>query len=231
MIRRNETGEICFHPYEDSEEFASALREIFTTTEVGKNFKDNYYSKGTEDLYTDKLVKAATLISGTSIVSINNLKRAFELLIDTGEYQPKDFAPTLELVEPAPDIRPRTRDGKLMTEAQIKWSEHRQFAESHSAEECRRRARADAEFGSFMRKNLEREMAGGVGDAVTPIGDSNLLPRHSPDHELQMFSQKYAKEPSSNLRPKGGFVTLDGQQMSYTQFIDLVNKATAARLI
>jgi hypothetical protein len=230
MIRRNELNEVVFDPRKDHEEFKSCLREIFRTTDAGRNFVKNCFTEENEDLHTQKLISAASLISGSSEVGISHLTRALELLLDSGEIQPREYAPAAELTEPEEDTRPRDKNGKLLSLHQIAWSEFRQYSETHSSEDCRRRARTDAGFANFMRKNLEREMGGGVGDAVTPVGDQGTK-RVEPTNELAEFARAYHAEPAANLKPRGGYVLLAGQQMPYSRFIEMVNKCAAIKLI
>jgi hypothetical protein len=99
--------------------------------------------------------------------------------------------------EPEPEV-PTDRNGRPLSEAQMRWSEYREFSESHSMKECRERARTDAGFNSFMTKNLQREMAGGVGDEV-----ENLNQRNQPapvTEELKAFAAEYHRTPTEKLR-------------------------------
>ena len=160
------------------------------------------------------------------------MTKALQLLIDSGEIQPKDFAPSAHLEEPVEDLRPRDKNGKLLTESQRQWSEYRQFTETASMEEVNRRKCTDAGFASFVRKNYEREAAQEIGDAVVPVGQSNAQQTSKQiSGALVDFANAYRTEPSQNLFPKGGFVTLAGRRIPYSQFIDQVNAATAAGLI
>jgi hypothetical protein len=54
--------------------------------------------------------------------------------------------------EPARDSR-----GHLLGDSQRKWQEYREYSESHSSQDCKNRARVDAGYASFVKKNLERE--------------------------------------------------------------------------
>ena len=228
MIGRNVAGHMTFTA-DDREEVAYALKEIFQT-DIGQTYKRDFYApeRGDDDL--DKILRAAEMLAGGPNITVQFIERALQLLMDSGELQPRELASAQELAEPEKDPRPRDRNGKLLTPQQIAWSEYRQYAETHSSEECRQRARSDAGFASFMRKNLEREMGGGVGDAVIPVGDQGTQ-RVEPNATLVEFARKYHAESVINLRPKGGSVTLAGEQMPYQKFLDLVNKASAIRLI
>jgi hypothetical protein len=191
---------------DDRTEIVDALKEIMLTP-IGQEYKANYYVGERADDDLAKILRAAQLITGRDRITVNAMLKGLELLIDSGQLAPKEgFVPTPELSEPEPDTRPRDRNGELLGPQQIAWSEYRAYAESHTSDECRQRARSDSGFASFMSKNLQREMAGGVGDAVTPIGTPTS--RVAPTQELSDFARKYQVEPSQNLRPKGGFVTL-----------------------
>jgi len=96
--------------------------------------------------------------------------------------------------------------------------------------EINRRKQTDPGFASFVVKNVQRELQQGVGDAVTPAGTSQL-PRHDVNQSLAEFARKYHAEPIVNLKPKGGFVTLAGEQMTWANFQTLLNRATDAHLI
>jgi len=228
MISQNEeTQEIVFTP-DETKEVVDALREIFTTG-IGRTYKRSYYTeeRGDEDL--EKILRAAQLVTGRSEVSARAMARGLELLIDSGELQPRDLTPAAPLEEP--EERPTDKNGRPLTDGQIAWSEMRRFAETASMVEISKRKSTDPAFATFVRKNWERQLAQPVGDAVVPAGETNLLPRHTPDQHLVEFARKFQSEPSQNLKPRNGLVILAGEQLPYSQFIDLVNKATAARLL
>jgi hypothetical protein len=221
-------GAIHFE-YLDTDEVVMALKEIFNDTEIGRQYiAGDYVAKDASDGY-ELIVQAAVRVAGGPMVSLPILKYALTLLIDSGELRPKKFTPAAQLVEPEVDNRPRSRDGKVLTPQQIQWSEFRLFAEQASMPEINLRKQSDPEFANFVRKNLQREMSQEIGDAVTPAGQPTAKARVS--QELTDFARKYNKEPIANLRPKGGFVTLDGEQIPWSEFQNLMNKATAAGVL
>jgi hypothetical protein len=229
MITRDLEGQIRFHSVEDEGEVTSALKEIFNSTDVGRDYKTNYYTKQTGDDDYGKLIKAAIQIAGSEMVSINDLTRALILLIDSGEIRRKNFTQAAQLDEPEEDRRPRDRNGKLLTDAQIAWGEMARFAETASVDAIRQRKHVDGKFREFVATNLRREMDRPVGDSVAPAGQPTTKARLT--QELIDFARKYSKEPIANLRPKAGFVTLEGQQISWATFNNLLNEATAAGAI
>jgi hypothetical protein len=229
MVRRNQAGEIIFHYSDDTDEVVSSLREIFSNTEIGQQYvTGDYVAKDGRDGY-EEIVKAAVKVAGGPMISIGSLTHALTLLIDSGELRPKKSKSAPQLSEPEEDNRPRGRDGKLLTAAQIAWGEMAGFAETASADAIRQRKNVDGKFREFVATNLRREMQGEIGDAVVPAGQPTTKVRISKD--LVEFARKYNREPISNLRPKGGFVTLEGEQIPWATFNDLLNKATAAGAI
>src|SRR5207249_316265 len=150
-------------------------------------------------------------------ISIDDMVRALSLLIKVKEIRPRDFKLNTPIEAPEPDTRPRDKNGKVLSFSQLAWKSMRAWAETHGAEECRRRARDDEEFGNFMRKNLEREFAASpVPDAVVPV----LQPQgKKATPALIEFARKYYAEKSENLKPKAGFVTLAGEQLLHKDFV------------
>lgn len=232
MIRTNSEYQVTFDPFEDRHELVGALKEIVNGTEVGQRYKADFYSSEREDEDLDKLIRSAQLLSGETNISANDLRKALVLLLDSGELQPREFVAVTKLEEPEPDVRPRDKNGKLLTQQQIEWAEYRQFAESHSSADCRKRARTDSGFANFMRKNLEREMSQPVGDAVVPEGQANSQrTSRQTSGDLVSFVHAFRAEPSENLRPKGGFVLLSGRKIPHSQLIEQIEAATNAGLL
>jgi len=213
---------------ENAQEVTDALREIFLTP-LGEDYRDNYYTKERGDDDLEKILNAAQLVAGGPNITVRNMEQALRLLIDSGEIKPRDFETATPLEEPEEDTRPRDRNGKLLTDVQIRWSEYRQFAETASMADINKRKVTDPSFASFVRKNWERQLAQPVGDAVVPVGTPTS--RVAPTQELIDFARKYQVEPSQNLKPRNGVVILAGEQIAYGRFLDLVNRSTACSLL
>jgi hypothetical protein len=215
----------------NKKEVVDALKEIFLTP-LGEEYKHKYYTKDRGDEDLERILSGAQTIAGGPNITVSAMTKALRLLIDSGDIRPKDFAPSTHLEEPVEDLRPRDKNGKLLTESQRQWSEYRQFAETASMEEVNRRKRTDPGFASFVRKNYEREAAQEVGDAVVPVGQSDARQTSKQiSGALVDFANAYRTEPSQNLIPKGGFVSLAGRRIPYSQFIEQVNAATAAGIL
>ncbi len=230
MLSKNSEGEIIFSAVDDRDELVSALKEILATTSVGQDYKKNYHTRERSDEDGEKIVAAAIQIAGDSMISSRHLQHALTLLIDSGEIQPRVAVQAAELEEPAEDTRPRDKNGKLLTPPQIAWSEMTTFAQTATPDAIRQRRHTDSVFADFVRTNLRREMAEQpVGDGVVPAGQPTTKARAS--HELVDFARKYNAEPIANLRPKGGFVRLEGEQLTWATFNDLLSRASAANLL
>jgi hypothetical protein len=221
-------GHVVFSTDEEGE-IESAIRHITNTTEVGIDFKKNYYQKDHADWFYDKLVAAACQVSGGNFIGEHHLQHAMTLLIQAGEFRPKVAPEAAQLAEPEEDNTPRDKNGKPLTQAQIAWGEMTRFAETASMADISRRKASDPAFANFVRKSLQQEMVHEIDGAVTPIGQPTTKTRANQD--LIEFAHKYNTEPIANLKPRGGFVLLGGEQIPYNQFIEMVNKATAARLL
>jgi hypothetical protein len=229
MIRTNEEGTIIFHYSDDTDEVVAALKEIFYDKPIGKQYvSDDYVAKDGSDGYKE-IVKAAVTIAGGPMISLPILTDALTLLIESGEPRPKNFTPAKQISEPEEDNRPRGRDGKILTDAQITRGETTRFGETASADAIRQRKNVDGKFREFIATNLLREMQSEIGDAVVNAGQPTTKARVS--NEPTDFALKYGKEPIANLRPKGGFVSLAGQQIPWATFNDLLLRATAANLV
>jgi hypothetical protein len=230
MLSKNSEGEIIFSAVDDREELVSSLKEILTSTDVGLDYKTNYYTKERSDEDGEKIVAAAVQIAGGPMISSRHLEHALTLLIDSGALQAKNVSQHTQLEEPEEDLRPRDRNGKLLTEAQISWGEMSRFAATATADQVRQRKSIDGKFREFIATNLRREMSETpVGDGVVPAGQPTTKVRSS--NELETFAQQFLVEPRSNLRPKNGMVTLAGKLIPWPTFNDLLSKATAARLL
>ncbi|SRR6266480_2917876 len=228
MVTKDSQGTIRFD-VADGDEALEAMNEIMGGTDIGQLYVEEYLIA--EKLADDvtKILKAAVRIAGSTQISVDDMARALSLLIKVKEIKPRNFKPSAPIEAPEPDERPRDKNGKVLSSSQLAWKSMREWAETHTAEECRRRAKEDAEFGNFMHKNLEREMnASRVSDSVEPIGQPQGKKATS---ELVAFAQKYTKEPFNNLRPRGGYVSLAGEQIPYQVFLQHVDAATAAGLI
>ncbi len=233
MITRNNEGEFVF-TIDESEEFESALKDVLASTQIGKTYRKEYFTKerGDQDaaMLVDAAIAVAEDLTGKPLISRPILEHALTLLIDSGKIQPKNLQAAQQLEEPEVDSRPRDRNGNLLTPQQIAWSEMTRFAAEATPDQIRQRRHTDSIFADFVRHNLRLEMQSQeVGDAVVPAGTSTTKARAS--QELVDFTSKYNREPIANLKPKGGYVTLAGEQIPWATFNDLLSRASAANLI
>jgi hypothetical protein len=113
-----------------------------------------------------------------------------------GELKKKSVEPT------SIDNTPRDKNGKPLSESQLRWSEYRQFSESHSSSECRARARTDSGYRDFLHTNLVREFADQpVGDAVVAIGTQAVRQdKTRVTQDLREFAQAYRLAPTSEVK-------------------------------
>lgn len=232
-MKRNSNSEILFD-LQDEKELIDALKSLTTETAVGRKYKDECYTRELGNEHTEQILNAVDILfpDNEGHATVNQLANALNTLILSGQIQPKEKEEEQPLEPPVEDTRPRTKNGDLMSPSQIKWSEFRQFADSASMAEINLRKRNDPEFATFVRKNMEREMTEQpVGDGVTPEGQVAVARNTQPAQSLIDFARKYAQEPVANLRPKGGFITLAGEQMTWPTYQAWLTAATAAGAI
>src|SRR5258708_17917156 len=109
MIARSQDGQITF-TVDDRDEVISALKEVFRTTDVGKLYLKDFYTKEKGDDHAEKILGAAIQIAGSQNISVQHLTRALELLTDSSEIQAHLAQQAAQLEEPEPDTRPKPRD-------------------------------------------------------------------------------------------------------------------------
>jgi hypothetical protein len=100
---------------------------------------------------------------------------------------------------------PRDKNGNPLSESQSRWSEYRTFSESHSMAECKQRAKTDAGYGSFFRKQYERE-TGEVGDRVENLNQREQVSA-PPAEALVAWAAEYHRTPTEKLRQLKRFDT------------------------
>jgi hypothetical protein len=154
-----------------------------------------------------------TVLAAGGVVRVQGTQYEFELV---------------PVVEPViePEV-PRDRNGNPLNASQLAWKSYREFAESHSMQECRNRARTDAGFASFMRKNLEREASGGVGDAVENLNQRQQVST-PPAEELVAFAAEYYRTPTEKLRQ---LKRADSNPFGYQDWNNKFEACVAAGLI
>jgi hypothetical protein len=215
-------------------EVTDGLKEVLQTP-TGQRYKQDFYTPEDGDQHLGQILAAAQRLSGGPEISVQHMERALRLLLDAGDIPPRDPEVPEELAEPVEvvDERPRDKNGKLLSPQHIQWAEYRRFSESASTKDVAERKRTDAGYAAYVKKQLAAEMNQPIDGAVTPAGQSTLpKPKYaSDDPELIRFARAYITEPTTNLKPRGGFVTIAGQPMSWTRYNELLNKAIAARLI
>jgi hypothetical protein len=233
MIRNEETQEILFDI--DGDDWPTAYAALMETP-TGQLYVDKYYDGDKDGKEARKILRAVvTLFTLDNYhASVAQLETALKTLIKSGSIRPvvEEEEEILEApAAPVVDTTPRGRDGKPLTGSQLKWSEFRKFSESATMSEINLRKRSDPEFANFVRKNMEREFAAEpVGDAVTPAGHVAQAQGNA-TAELTDFVRKYNREPVANLRPKGGFVSLDGVLIAWADYQNLINRAAIAGLL
>jgi hypothetical protein len=159
-----------------------------------------------------RLIK--TLFRAGGIVLVNGAQYEFELK----EYEPEP------VTEPEPE---RDSRGHILGESQKKWKEYRDFAETHSSQECRDRARVDSGFASFRRLNLERESRETPSTQFVLAGGATTESKPAVTSELIAFAEEYRRTPTAEVRKRRNPVF----NLSAEQYNKKFDAALAAGLI
>lgn len=209
----------------DVEEFCTVLQDLWQNSEVGREYLRGYYVEEDFQEHFDLIRSATTRMARGTNVSDDDIEHALYLLITTGRIKPRKAA-AAPLEEAPVDTRPRDKNGKLLTEAQIAWGEMTRWANEHSSDECRKRATKDPAFKQFMQTRLRQEMDRGAEGVVVAKQSAATA-----SADLVNFATAYNKAPAQSLRPINGTVTLDGKMYPFAEFNALVEQASKARLI
>lgn len=213
-----------------SNELQDLLGEALRT-ETGKAFLKDYFVSEKEDEYSGKWIKALEEFTNPNAVTVDQAARVLQILCDAGEFDLKVLPPPLP-VEPEPqsvDDRPRSKSGKLLTQAQIDWSEMTHFLAENDMETVNRRRRDDAKFAAFCVHNLKAEMNQEVGGAVTPAGAP--AKRRDATVALSTFVRAFQRASTASLKPVAGLVHLGDEAVPVATFNNLLSKAREAGLI
>jgi hypothetical protein len=168
----------------NNDRFAAAFFE----TPVGQEIKKAGL-KTTDNVYA--IVALAQERAGGRVeITVPEAEAAARELFLAGDLQPKQKKVEQPL---AP---------KPLTASQQAWSEYRIFSETHTSSECKARARVDAGYASFMRKNYEREMGETqVGDAVVAIGTQAVRQdKTRATQSLREFAEAYRRASTSEVK-------------------------------
>jgi len=138
-----------------------------------------------------RLVRAVVQAGG--VVTLRTIKNSTgEVLLTAGQYEFVErpvAEPKAVVEEPAPVHR-----------GQQLWSEYRRFSESHSTQDCRNRAKVDAGFASFMRKNYEREARETESTQFQLAGQPSADNKPKVTPELVAFAEEFRRTSMDQVR-------------------------------
>jgi len=200
MVGRDPQGRPVYAEVLSAEEIAEQLK----VTPEWQEFKDRFDMSVESNhtllgwLYAEKLGDdpgvddyrqlIRTVLAAGGVVTVNGTTYEFELR----RQEPEPI--------PEPEVR-KDKNGRPLSESQLRWSEYRQFSETHSSEECKNRAKVDAEYASFRRTNFERE-AQQTPSTQFQIAGQALMTESKPKitPELVTWSEEYRRTPMEKVR-------------------------------
>jgi len=216
----------------DCKENVRLFIKEFKETEVGAQLVNDGLAYGAN---LDVILEATQAKFDREEVTLPEFTLVARQLWMIGELKKKPVAPT-----PA-DNTPRDKNGKPLTESQLRWSEYRRFSETHNSAERKARTQTDSGYREFVHTNLVREFAEQpVGDACvsagTPVPAANQAEKRLINEDLSnptliAFSKAYYTTPTSDLKPRNGEVRVGNEKYSWAQFQSLMDRATRAGLL
>jgi hypothetical protein len=202
MTRNEETGEILFDLQND-QEWIDALKSLFKETEIGQQYKSDYYVKENSQSDADQLLDAVEILFPLedNHASLNQLAAALRNLLLSGAIQPKDKAEEEPLEAPQVDLTPRDKNGRALNESQLRYQEYRQWSEEASSAEVNLRKQSDPGYASYVRKSLQAEMSStSVGDSVENL-NANRQPQNSGvPSDVRAYATKYRTMSAADVR-------------------------------
>ena len=211
------------------QEVMQALEKSEVWTEFNETFEPD-----------DALLKAAVsqlLGKGPTLEQLQNLLRTIVraggvLTLNDNTGNRSKFSFTRRPVEEEPVVeeseRPRGRDGRFLSDSQIAWGEMARWSETASSKEITERRRTDPAYAAFYRKNMEREMGGGVGDAVQNLNARPEEPKSKVTPELLSWVAEYNRSSAEQVRKQK---RADFNPLGHEQYNKNFEAAIAAGLI
>jgi hypothetical protein len=177
----------------DCKENVRLFIKEFKETEVGAQLVNDGLAYGAN---LDVILEAAQAKFDREEVTLPEFTLVARQLWMIGELKKKPVAPI------PVDNTPRDKNGKPLTESQLRWSEYRQFSETHNSAERKARTQTDSGYREFVHTNLVREFAEQpVGDAVVAVGTQAVRQdKTKVTQELREFAQAYRLAPTSEVK-------------------------------
>jgi hypothetical protein len=177
----------------DCKENVRLFIKEFKETEVGAQLVNDGLAYGAN---LDVILEATQAKFDREEVTLPEFTLVARQLWMIGELKKKPVAPV------PVDNTPRDKNGRPLSESQLRWSEYRQFSETHNSAERKARTQTDSGYREFVHTNLVREFAEQpVGDAVVAVGTQAVRQdKTRVTQELREFAQAYRLAPTSEVK-------------------------------
>jgi hypothetical protein len=229
-----ETRERVYLGGEDNYEHDRAFaREAFRSP-VGQRFLEIIDYDRERDLQLI-LTKAYELNHNPAHLTTSMFLHAIDVLttlaLAPDKWTPESGRLKRKAVEPAPVEEipvevPVDRNGRPLTDAQIRWAEYTRFSNSASSEQRKERIRTDAGYASFVRTNLRREMNSAPVDGGVVL-NARAEAKAAPP-ELVKWVEEYKVTPMAVVRQ---LTRADCNPYGYQEYKRMFNEAVEFGLI
>ncbi len=198
-------GEPVYGEEYTTDEIAAQLYASKEWTDFTARFAwPNDYNKDLFDLVIEEKLGPNPELADYQSLFKNVIAAGGIVRLNNGQQYEFQTVPEPEVIV-EPEV-PTDRNGRPLSASQLAWGEMTRWSQTASSRQIEDRRRIDPAFASFYHKNLERESAGGVGDAVENLNQRQQVSA-SPAEELVAFAAEYHKTPTEKLRQLKRFDT------------------------
>jgi hypothetical protein len=158
------------------------------------------------------------------------LDRGRDILVEDAAAVIRDLIATRDpALFPAEEPEAEVVDDRLRNQDGTFKSEFQDWSEKHGASECAERARVDREYAEWRRQQYSVQ---GLQDGLPLAGVAERPAMSDERASLSDFVSAYNAASAHNLRPRGGFVTLDPtHRYAAAEFTNLVTRSAKLGLI
>ena len=211
----------------DPSELNDALKEL-AELPAGRKYFAECYTEDTYDADVAKIIDYAKVVYPGCDLTVAVLAGTLSLLMKAGKIRRRpdlQVAPLREPVEEV-DTRPRDKNGRFLSAQEEEWITwcNNKNTPMYAINQNRK---TDVAFAKFYNEQMLLRIAeeGKAQDGIE-IPDTTV----EKTQKLLDFQELVQKEPIENLKPKAGFVSINGEKIRYADFLELVDRCAAAGL-
>jgi hypothetical protein len=211
----------------DPSSISDAVKELLQLP-IGQKYLAECYTEETSDADLTKIIDNIRVIypadqwDVTIAVMATTLK---QLMLAGVIAKRQDLRPAAPISEPREAVTQLTPE-ETQEQEWTRWCNDPQTP-MHAIKQKRM---VDPAFAQFYNRQTRLRVTeeGGVGDAVETVDAPVRNVKQT--SKLLAFQDLVQKEPTENLKPKAGYVSVNGEKIRYSEFLELVDRCADAGL-